>query len=136
MADRQDDEHAIRTLVETWMRASQAGDTETVLSLMTDDALFMVPGQPPFGKEAFKAAAQGQQDFTITGKSDIQEIRVLGDWAYLRNHLEITVTPRNGTTGDGGLAVKRSGYTLTILQKQADGKWQLKRDANLLTLVA
>jgi len=117
--------------VETWMRASQAGDTETVLGLMTDDALFMVPGQPPFGKEAFKAASQGQQNFTIAGKSDIQEIRVLGDWAYMRNHLEITITPK-----DGGPAVKRSGYTLTILQKQADGKWQLKRDANLMTLVS
>jgi|APAra7269096870_1048528.scaffolds.fasta_scaffold15534_1 uncharacterized protein (TIGR02246 family) len=130
MVDNQNDEAAIRSLVETWMRASQAGDTETVLGLMTDDVVFLVPGQPPFGKEAFKAASQGQQNFAIAGKSDIQEIQLLGDWAYLRNRLEITLTPK-----DGGPAVKRAGHTLTILQKQADGKWRLKRDANLLTLV-
>lgn len=129
-ADTRDDERAIRSLVETWMRASQSGDTATVLDLMTDDVVFLVPGQPPFGKEAFKAASQGQQNFTIAGKSDIQEIQLLGDWAYLRNHLEITITPK-----DGSPAVTRAGYTLTILQKRADGKWRLKRDANLLTLV-
>ena len=31
------DERAIRDLVDTWMKASQAGDTATVLSLMADD---------------------------------------------------------------------------------------------------
>ncbi|TIX98975.1 MAG: SgcJ/EcaC family oxidoreductase, partial [Mesorhizobium sp.] len=53
-----DDERAIRKLVETWMDASKRGDTATVLSLMTDDAIFMVPGREPFDKEIFAAAAQ------------------------------------------------------------------------------
>ena len=48
-----DDECAIRELIATWMAASQAGDIEIVLSLMTDDVVFMVPGREPFGKEAF-----------------------------------------------------------------------------------
>ena len=52
-----DDERAIRELVATWMQASQAGDTATVLSLMTNDAIFPVPGREPVGKEAFAAAA-------------------------------------------------------------------------------
>ena len=38
-----DDERAIRELVATWMTASQAGDIDTVLGLMTDDVVFMVP---------------------------------------------------------------------------------------------
>jgi len=54
-----DDERAIRELVATWMTASQAGDIDTVLGLMTDDVVFMVPGREPFGKEAFAAASQG-----------------------------------------------------------------------------
>jgi ketosteroid isomerase-like protein len=29
--------------------------------------------------------------------------------------------------------VRRSGYTLTILRKQADGRWLLARDANLVS---
>ena len=29
-------------------------------------------------------------------------------------------------------AVRRSGYTLTIMRKEVDGSWRLARDANLL----
>jgi uncharacterized protein (TIGR02246 family) len=123
-----EDERAIRSLVETWMAASKAGDVDTVLSLMADDVIFMVPGQPPFGKEAFAAASTGMKDVQIDGKSDIRELRILGDWAYLRSYLEVAVTPPGGQT-----PVRRSGYTLTILQKQPDGRWVLARDANLMT---
>ena len=35
------DERAIRDLVDTWMTASREGDTATVLSLMSDDVIFM-----------------------------------------------------------------------------------------------
>ncbi len=87
-----DDERAIRDLIATWMSASQAGDTETVLSLMTDDVVFMVPGREPFGKAAFAAAAQDMQGARMEGTSDIRELQVLGDWAYLRGHLQIAVT--------------------------------------------
>jgi uncharacterized protein (TIGR02246 family) len=65
----------------------------------------------------------------IEGTSDIRELQVLGDWAYMRNHLVVTVTPA------GGKPVRRAGYTLTILRK-ADGKWRVARDANLMTQVA
>jgi uncharacterized protein (TIGR02246 family) len=44
-----DDERAIRDLVATWMKASEAGDVQTVLNLMADDMIFMVPGREPFG---------------------------------------------------------------------------------------
>jgi len=71
------DERAIRELVQTWMTASKAGDIQTVLSLMTDDVVFMTPDSP---------------------------------------------TP-----------VHRSGYTLTILRKESDGRWRIACDANLLT---
>jgi uncharacterized protein (TIGR02246 family) len=123
-----EDERAIRNLVERWMAASKAGDLATVLSLMADDVIFMVPGQEPFGKEAFKAASQGMKAMGIDGRSDIREVRVLGDWAYLRTYIEVTVTPP-----DGGKPMRRAGYTLTILRKNAEGQWQLVRDANLLT---
>jgi uncharacterized protein (TIGR02246 family) len=123
-----EDERAIRELLATWMSASKAGDTETVLSLIADDAVFMVVGQGPFGKDAFRAASQGQKDLRIEGTSDIREIRVLGDWAWLRNYLTVTVTP------PGGQTIRRAGWTLTILRKTS-GKWVLARDANLMTKV-
>jgi len=121
------DERAIRDLIDTWMTASKAGDIETVLGLMTDDVVFMVPGHEPFGKEAFAAAASGMKGVVMDGSSEIKEIEVLGDWAYLRNHLSVTVTPPNGQP------ITRAGYTLTILRREADGHWRLARDANLLT---
>jgi len=122
------DERAIRELVATWMQASQAGDLQTVLGLMTDDVIFMVPGREPFGKEAFAAASQGMKNVRMEGTSEIKELQVFGDWAYLRNYIQLTVTP------PGGAPVKRSGYTLTILRKQPDGRWLLARDANLLAV--
>ena len=124
-----DDERAIRDLVATWISASRAGDVAAVIDLMTDDAVFMVPGREPFGKDAFAAAAQGMRSVQMEGTSDIRELQVLGDWAYLRNYLTVTVTP------PGGAPMRRAGWTLTILRKGADGRWRLARDANLLSEV-
>ena len=123
------DERAIRDLVDTWMKASQAGDAATVLSLMADDVVFMVPGQEPFGKEAFAKASEGMQGLKMEGASEIREIKVWDDWAYIRSHIAITMTP------PGGTPVKRAGWTLTLLRKEPDGRWVLARDANLLTKV-
>jgi uncharacterized protein (TIGR02246 family) len=120
-----DDEREIRSLITTWMSASQTGDLDTVLSLMSDDVVFMVPGREPFGKAEFAAASKGMGGVRMEGSSEIAELRVLGDWAWMRNRLKITVTPPTSQP------VVREGYTLTILQKQ-NGKWQITRDANLL----
>ena len=91
-----DDERAIRQLVETWTSASKIGDNATVLTLMTDDVIFMVPGKEPFGKEAFAAAAQSMADIQMEGRSDIVELQVLGNWAFIRNRIDMTMTPPNG----------------------------------------
>ena len=121
-----DDEHAIRELVATWMSASQAGDVKSVLSLMADDAIFMVPGREPFGKEAFAATSEGMADVRMEGTNEIRELRIIGDWAYMRCRIAVTMTPPDGP------AMRRSGYTLSVLRKDADGRWRLARDANLL----
>jgi uncharacterized protein (TIGR02246 family) len=123
------DERAIRQLIDTWFAATKSGDIPTVLGLMTDDVVFMVPGQEPFGKKAFEAASEGMKDVRIEGTSDIREIQVIGDWAYLRTYIEMTMTPP-----DGRPSVRRTGYTLTILRKESNGQWRLARDANLLTV--
>ena len=123
-----DDERAIRQVVETWMQASRAGDAATVLSLMTDDVVFMTPGGEPFGREAFEAAAADQDGAQIHGSNDIVEVQVLGDWAFTRNRIDMSLTPPNGEP------VRRAGYTLSLYRKDADGRWRLARDANLLTV--
>jgi uncharacterized protein (TIGR02246 family) len=122
-----DDERAIRDVIETWLTASQAGDTAKVLTLMADDVVFMVPGQEPFGKEAFASMSAGMKDMRMTASSTVVELTVLGEWAWCRNHLDVTITPPKGE------AMRRSGYTLTIFRKKADGAWVIARDANLLS---
>ena len=124
-----DDERSIRHLVESWLAATKTGDLETVLSLMADDIIFMVPGKEPFGKETFAANSRSMKGHKIEGTSDIKEIKVLGDWAWMRNHLQIEITLPDGKV------VRRAGFVLSILRKTPDGKWLLTRDANLVTEV-
>jgi uncharacterized protein (TIGR02246 family) len=121
------EEQAIRDVVETWLAASKAGDLATVLSLMADDVVFMVPGQEPFGKETFAARNRNMKGVLVESTGEIQEIEILGEWAWLRNRLKVTIAP------PGVKPAVHSGYTLTILRKNPDGKWVLARDANLLT---
>jgi uncharacterized protein (TIGR02246 family) len=129
----QNDEQDIRNLVATWMAASKAGDTATVLSLMADDVVFLRPGQPPMiGKAAFAAAAGAQANQPapqIDGTSEIQEIKVAGDFAYMWSKLKVVITPPGGAP-----SVTRAGHTLTVFRKE-NGRWVLARDANLLTVV-
>jgi uncharacterized protein (TIGR02246 family) len=125
------DEQEIRQLVRTWIEATKAGDADTVLSLMADDVVFLVTGQPPMiGKSAFAAALKaqsGQGPPQIDGKSEVQEVRVFGDWAWMWTKLTVVITPPGGAP-----AVTRAGHTLSILRKQ-NGKWVLARDANMLS---
>jgi len=125
-----EDQRAIRALVAEWMAATKRGDHRAVLNLMTDDAVFLVAGQPPMSKAAFEAAAESAPDQrpTIDGVSDIKEIHVEGDLAYTWSHLTVTVTPPQGES------IKRAGHTLTVFRK-IGGRWLLARDANLLAKV-
>lgn len=125
------DDQAIRALVQEWMRATRDGDAEAVLGLMTDDAVFTVPGQEPFGREAFAAAAD-QPDMKIDGSAEVKEVKILGEtdegrWAIARVFIRIAMTPPGAPA-----PVRRSGYTLSLLRRGQDGKWRIARDANML----
>ena len=129
----QNDEQEIRQLVSRWMSATKEGDIDTVLSLMSDDVVFLIAGQPPMmGKQALASAAKGQAGQPkpqFDGTSDIQEITVLGDWAYMWTKLKVVVTPPGGAQ-----TITRAGHTLSVLRKE-NGKWLLARDANMLVTV-
>jgi uncharacterized protein (TIGR02246 family) len=128
----QDDEEQIRKLVSTWMAATKAGDADTILSLMTDDVVFLVPGRPPMRKDEFAAAARAQASYaapTFDGSSEIQEIKVIGEWAFMWTKLRVVAMPQ-----DGSPPTERAGHTLSILRRE-NGKWLLARDANLLAAV-
>lgn len=123
------DESAIRKVIALWHTATAAGNVDTVLRLMSEDAVFLVAGQPPMrGRSSFEAGLRGLlTKHRIESSSDIQEVEVAGDWAYCWTQLTVKVI----ALADGSTTV-RKGNTLSILHKQADGNWVLTRDANML----
>jgi uncharacterized protein (TIGR02246 family) len=125
----QNDEQSIRELVADWQKAAAAGDLSKLLDLMAGEVVFYVVGQPPMrGREAFAAAFRAAvQQVRIESTARIEEIQVAGNFAYLANYLTVTMTPLQG-----GPSMRRSGYTLTIMRKEPDGRWVLYRDANML----
>ena len=123
------DEQAIRQLIDSWLAATRDGNVDKVLELMAPDAVFLQPGQPPMeGREAFARGLRGALgDNTIESVSEIDEIAVSGDMAYCRTRLSVTIVSKHGK-----LPLQRTGHTLSILRKGADGRWLLTRDANML----
>ena len=127
----QSDEQQIRDLVTTWLGATKAGDIDTVLGLMTDDVVFLVSGRAPMRKQEFASLSRvptGTTPPQIDGRSEIQEIVVSGDVAFMWTKLSVIMTP------SGGQPMERAGHTLTVL-KRVNGRWLVARDANLLTPV-
>jgi len=125
----QTDDQQIRALVAAWMAATKSGDVETVLGLMTEDAVFLIPGKPAMRKSEFAAAAKAQATGdapTFDGASEIQEIQVFGDWAFMWSKLTVIATPPGGRAQS-----TRSGHTLTVFHRES-GRWLVARDANLL----
>jgi uncharacterized protein (TIGR02246 family) len=125
------DELEIRNLVAMWLTASKAGDVDTVLGLMTDDVVFLVPGRAPMDKQEFAALSRLPAGSTlpqIDSRSEIQEIVISGDVAFMWTKLSVVMTP------PGGQPIERAGHTLTVLRR-VNGGWLVARDANLLTVV-
>ena len=124
----QDDAQAIRGILAEWHDATVKGDTSKLLTLMADDVVFMVTGQPPMrGRTAFATGFQTAiQQFSIDYTWTTHDLQISGDLAYCWNELSVVMTPRNGNP-----QIRRSGHTLTVLRKHS-GQWVLSRDANLL----
>ncbi|HJT17900.1 MAG TPA: SgcJ/EcaC family oxidoreductase [Thermoanaerobaculia bacterium] len=117
----EDDDAAIRDVIDRWQRATKTADLDAVLKLMTDDVVFLRAGQPTMNKEAFKQSFRGFTGQTrFEAKQDIKEIRAAGDLAYCWSHLTLTMGDKT-----------RAGDILTIFRK-IDGKWLLSRDANFV----
>ena len=126
MSADEDDERQIRQLVDSWIVASKAHDLPALMGMMTDDVVFMTPSRAPFGKAEFAADVERMKGVAIDARAEVQEIEVFGPRAYIRNHVRVELT-------SPGQAPKRvSGYAMSVLRKEADGRWRIARDANLV----
>ena len=127
------DEQSIRKVVALWHSATAAGDVDTVLGLMAEDAIFLVSGQPPMrGRSSFERGLRELlTHHRIESMGEIQEIEVSGNLAYCWSMLTVRVAPIAG-----GSPLVRKGSALSILRKQPDGAWIVMRDANMLSLAS
>ena len=123
------DEQAIRGIISTWQSATARDELDRILPLMSEDVVFLTPGNLPMqGRETFAAASRANAgQVSIEASAEIVEVHVSGDMAYAWTNLSVTITPRSG-----GVAMHRRGPTLSIFRKTAGGGWVLSRDANLL----
>ncbi|HEY3287275.1 MAG TPA: nuclear transport factor 2 family protein [Gemmatimonadaceae bacterium] len=123
------EEQSIRHVHSTWIRAVNAGDLARLLTLMTDDVVFLTPGQAPVGREAFPAGfSTAHQQFQVLCVSELERIVVVGDVAYTTCRDSLSTTPRAG-----GETTVLAGHRMTIYRKQLDGRWLLAADAHTLT---
>jgi uncharacterized protein (TIGR02246 family) len=121
------DELAIRNLVDTWCRATEAGDLDALAPLMADDMVFLTPGREPFGKREFlEGSRQSAGKVKVSVQADVMEVRAAGDLGYCWLKLAVTVT-----TPDGSPPMQHAGQTIGIYRREA-GRWVLARDANLV----
>jgi len=121
------DEQAIRNLQQDWLKASANKDLNAVLDMMADDVVYLTPGRPPFGKKEFAAGFETMKQATFQGSAVMEELIVVGEVAYARSKLEISIVPPNGETKH------LAGYPLSVYRKLADSRWVLARDANMVT---
>ncbi|WP_035372901.1 YybH family protein [Pseudoduganella violaceinigra] len=124
------DAQAIRDLVAEWTRATLAADVDRILPLMAEDVEFYVHGQPIMrGRAAFEKGVRAVlASHRVDSHAEVQQVEVSGNLAYCTTHLRVTITPLAG-----GATVHKAGHVLSVYRKNAAGKWQLARDANMLS---
>ena len=123
------EEEQIRGWMDDWRRLTAEGNVDGLLSLITDDVVFLTPGNPPITKEDFAAGVRRvSANARIESTQEVKDIRASGDIAYAWSHLSVVLTPK-----DGGDQTESSGYALSVFRKSPSGQWLLARDANLMT---
>ena len=116
---------AINKFEEEFSAVFKRLDVDAMASMMTNDAVAMLPGMPTVvGREAcrsFWEEALSQQTFD-THTVSLEEVVVDRGWAFVRATTESVFR-----IGDGE-AQEDAGKYIHILRRQADGSWKLARD--------
>ena len=105
--------------------AMRAGDVESFMAIVTDDAVLMPPNEPAVtGKEAIRAWTQlFFEQFSIEPTISVKEVEVVGDWAFERADYTFRLTPVAG-----GAVMQENIKNLRVLQRQSDGSWKIARE--------
>jgi len=122
------DEQQIRRLLDEWRRCTAAADLDGLLALISDHAVFLTPGHAPISKTDFAAGFRRiSAKARVEAKQEIKDLGVCDRLAYAWSHLTVVLTAKAS-----GTRKESSGHVLTVFRKNAEGTWQLARDANLV----
>ena len=125
-AQEEADIQAIHRMYEQWDEAANADDDVANVLRVTDDIIWMESNRPAIvGKDALLEAFQSSsEDYSYQDmKTVVEEIRLAGDWAYVRSSYSATMVPK-----DGGDPSPQIGKIVDILERQSDGSWKMARD--------
>jgi uncharacterized protein (TIGR02246 family) len=118
--DIEADVEAIKSLSDEIMKAYNEGDLEVLMAIVAEDVVFMPPGEPTLiGKEAIRNWHDFDKisfDVNIT----VEEVQVLGDWAFMRDIWIGTVTQK-----ESGEKFELNNKSLILLRRQPDGTWKM-----------
>lgn len=118
-----DDRAAIEALLATYERALNASDADTVMTLYTEDGVFMPQHSlPNVGERAVRAAYDAVfRAITLNIAFRIDEIETLGGgWAFARTRSAGTVTIN--ASGQQG---PEANQELFLLTKSGGGEWKI-----------
>jgi len=119
---------ALKDMENAYIKAVSAGDAAGLAALYAEDAIRMVPNEPPIkGREAIRAFYEA--DFNLFGNEEtntVEDIQVVGDLAVVRGAYTNKATPKIA----GPAAIEDSGKWVAVSRRQADGSWKFAFDAS------
>jgi ketosteroid isomerase-like protein len=123
--DTSADVAAINDLTSREMAAFVAMDTAVFDTVFAETVVAMPPGEPAIqGRAALVAWGQAIGDqFTVAGEYTSTDVTVSGDLAVQRFTGRLTMTPKAG-----GEAISETIKGVHVLQRRADGTWQITQD--------
>ncbi len=109
-----------------YQAAINSNDLDTLLDILTEDAVFMAPNDKPYvGKEAIRPWLEGYlAAYKTHWDKTVEEFVVVGEWAFERYSYKSTDTPL-----DGGAAIQDTGWGFLVYHHDGDGMWRVARDA-------
>lgn len=124
--DVEADSLAVLELVNRIQETAGAGNFDAYFDLYTDDAVWMFPDDfEDVGKEGARDAYGFVERYTFDQETTINEIQVMGDWAFARLSFDGYIRPRPNIDAEPVRAISRH---LVLMQRQPDGSWKFARD--------